>query len=158
MPPLKIIQYIHKYIFLIIKNKFTLLINNEKLFVPFYVSFCNEKIIFSYFFNWYLAERPFPTCSIILFSIRPFINLITFDLLYPLKSSISFLLNFSRFLRISKTFTSPLTKLLGTVSIIGKVILMLFSYISKVGFTKFSLYSYFILFIPVPNFSIIPSL
>ena len=30
MPPLKVIQYIHKYIFLIIKNKFTLLINKEK--------------------------------------------------------------------------------------------------------------------------------
>ena len=29
MPPLKVIQYIHKYIFLIIKNKFTLLINKK---------------------------------------------------------------------------------------------------------------------------------
>ena len=30
MPPLKVIQYIHKHIFLIIKNKFTLLINEIK--------------------------------------------------------------------------------------------------------------------------------
>jgi len=31
LPPLKVIQYIHKYIFLIIKNKFTLLINKKWL-------------------------------------------------------------------------------------------------------------------------------
>lgn len=31
MPPLKVIQYIHKYIFLIIKNKFTLLINKKRI-------------------------------------------------------------------------------------------------------------------------------
>ena len=29
MPPLKVVQYIYKYIFLIIKNKFTLLINEK---------------------------------------------------------------------------------------------------------------------------------
>ena len=29
MPPLKVVQYIYKYIFLIIKNKFTLLINEN---------------------------------------------------------------------------------------------------------------------------------
>jgi len=32
LPPLKVIQYIHKYIFLIIKNKFTLLINKKAIF------------------------------------------------------------------------------------------------------------------------------
>ena len=36
MPPLKVIQYIHKYIFLIIKNKFTLLINKKSIFTKNY--------------------------------------------------------------------------------------------------------------------------
>ena len=45
MPPLKVIQYIHKYIFLIIKNKFTLLINKNNIL--------KDWVLGNFIFIWY---------------------------------------------------------------------------------------------------------
>jgi len=57
LPPLKVIQYIHKYIFLIIKNKFNLLINKKSSKNNVLKDWVLEKFIFIWYNNAILMSE-----------------------------------------------------------------------------------------------------